>query len=1258
MQAQSIYRSRSWLAAAMFLLAPALASAQTTYSPPRITSAIDNASRVAIPHSTHPLAVPAFDVGPLDGSTPMQRMILMLDGSADQDYQLSVLLDSQQTQASPGYHQWLTPDEFGRQFGPAPQDIQVISGWLEQQGFSVDKVARSGRWIEFSGTAAQVETAFQTQMRRYQVRAEAHVANSTDISIPAALAPVVRGVASLHNFFSEPMLSRYFGVHRNAQGKIAPVGPDFTQGTSHFLSPDDFAKIYDTAPLLTAGTNGSGETIAIVARSDVSPTDVQTFRTMFGLPANTTNAIVNGTDPGVVTTNNDGVEAALDAEWSGAVAPGATIDIVASQSTLIVDGVDLSASFIVDGDLAPIMSVSFGSCEADEGPLEPGNESFFLNALWQQASAQGISVFVSTGDNGAAGCDPQGSGSTAAENGVAVSGVASTPFDTAVGGTEFNELGAGETPAPATTEATFWSATNGPGFESALGYIPEMVWNDSCSPTTVGSPCDTSGSPVDGEFEIAAGSGGVSKIYATPSYQTLTVTGLQAALNPFFISGSTTVHPRGIPDVALTASPNNDGYLFCFSGISFLACQTSGSGSQTVLSSAGVVGGTSASSPSFAGIMALVNQKIGNSKPQGLANYVLYPLAASETYSACNSNSRIVPATPTTCVFNDVTVGNNGVPGNDVTGVPAAGDLGYPATAGYDLASGLGSVDANNLVTKWSTAAAAFNGSVTALSPTNSISITHGATVNLTATVTKVAGGTGPTGNVSLIAEGGNLPSSIGVAASGLTGDSAAFTVSNLPGGTSYNLIASYPGDGTYAGSTSNAISVTVGKEASAVVLLDATQQSLQSSGGNFSNAALSMPYGTPIDFEAFISGQSIANNPNIDGDGNATGTIAVTDTVGSTTINLQSAVPLVFFPQQNAGYAEFLSCSGSPNCLAVGTHAVNASYPGDNSFLPSNTSPNFTLPITVVSATTATSVSSPAAGTTVNQGTPVTLNATVTTTSSGAAPSGTVTFFSGTTQLGNAVPVTGTAGSRTFFAVGAFAGATASLTISSLPVGTDDVTAKYSGDVGDTNYLASQASAGVTITIQSTAPAFTVTASPATVPISSPGGSGSTTLTFTAINGFSSNGPVTITPVCTGLPFGTTCGSGTSITLATNGTATAMLTFQTTAASSVAPLSRNRPGISGWRAATATALVLACAFCALLLALGHRGKQRRWGFALVFTIFVMLAVGVGCGGGGGGGGGGNANPGTPAPSDTAVTVSITINGVTETVPNLLLNVQ
>jgi len=496
MRNDSMYRSRLWLAVAFFLVAPVLTSAQSSHVQPRITSVIDGTSRVTIPHSTHPLALPAFDVGALDGGTPMQRMILMLDGSPDQDYQLSVLLDSQQTQGSPDYHRWLTPDEFGQQFGPSPQDIQLVLGWLQQQGFSVDRVAQSGRWIEFSGTSAQVETAFQTQMRHYQVRGEAHVANSTDISIPAALAPVVRGVVSLHNFFSKPMLSRYYGVQRNAQGKLAPVPPDDNLGGFHFLSPDDFAKIYDTAPLLTAGINGTGETIAIVARSDVSPTDVQTFRTIFGLPANTTNAIVDGADPGV-DPGGDGVEAALDTEWSGAVAPDATIDVVASESTLISDGVDLSASYIVDHNLAPIMSASFGGCEADEGALEAGNESFFVNALWQQAAAQGISVFVSTGDSGAASCDPDGPGTTGAEGGAAISGLASTPFDTAVGGTEFNELGTGETPPPATTEATFWSATNGAGFESALGYIPEKVWNDSCSPTTFGSPCDSSGNPID-----------------------------------------------------------------------------------------------------------------------------------------------------------------------------------------------------------------------------------------------------------------------------------------------------------------------------------------------------------------------------------------------------------------------------------------------------------------------------------------------------------------------------------------------------------------------------------------------------------------------------------------------------------------------------------------------------------------------------------------------------------------------------------------
>ncbi|MGD0957422.1 MAG: Ig-like domain repeat protein [Candidatus Acidiferrales bacterium] len=1215
------------LAAAILFLLPSLTPAQISNIQPRITAAIDDSTRVTIPHSTHPLALPAFDTGRLDGSTSLERMILVLGVPTDQDHQLRTFLDSQQTQGSPDYHRWLTPDEFGQQFGPAPQDIQTVSAWLRQQGFTVGEVARGGRWIEFSGTSAQVESAFQTQMHTYQVNGEAHVANSSDISIPAALAPVVRGIASLHNFFKQPLHIQGPLVQRMADGTYAPANSDSTLSNgTHGLAPADFAKIYDVpnsllSPAPAIVLNGTGETIAIVARSDINTQDVADFHTVFGLPAVAPTFILNGTDPGIASSD-DQVETTLDTEWSGAVAPGATIDVVISGSTLIVDGVDLSAAYIVDQNLAPIMSVSFGTCEANLGGAGSG-ENIFLEALWQQAAAQGISVFIASGDTGAAGCDPNAPApEPGAQEGVGVSGVASTPFDTAVGGLEFNETGAGENPPPnpPTTNATFWSATNGTNRESALGYIPEMVWNDSCN-----TGCE------EGEDSLEAGGGGVSLLYATPSYQTLGVAGLATTLNAFTLPGST-LHPRGVPDVSLTASPNHDSYLICLN----TSCEPTSS--PKVL----LVGGTSASAPAFAGIMAVVDQKIG--EPQGLANYVLYPLAAAATYSGCNSNSRTNPATPTTCVFNDVTLGNNGVPGNDVTNDPATGATGYPAGTGYDLASGLGSVDVNNLVNAWSTKAALFEGSLTTISPSTAINITHGQSVTLTVDVAKMPSGSGPTGNVSLIAQGGNLPNTVGVAASALSGGSASVTFNGLPGGTGYNLIANYPGDGTFAGSMSNAVPVTVAKEASAVKIIDATPNSTE-----LTNSALSIPYGTPLAFEALISGQSSINDPT--GDGAATGTVTFTATLGSTTTNLSTALPLVDFAQLSVGNAEFYDCSGTQNCLAPGTNTVNASYSGDNSFLAGNSSPNFSLTVTVTSAATAISASSPAAGTTIQQGASVTLNATVTTTSSGAAPNGTVTFFSGSTQLGNPVTVTGTPGSQTFFGAGAFAGATASLTTTSLPIGTDNITAKYNGDSGDTDYAASPASAGITITV--TGPTFTVAASPTTIPVSAPGGVGSTVLTFTAQNGFSSGGAVTVTPVCSGLPSETTCSIGGQVTIPMNGTAMATVTFLTTAPSAAIPTSRNRPNIPGWRTITTT-MVLACLLWMSLLLRGLGRKQRRRSFALVLTAFVLFAVSVGCGGSGNTG---PQNPGTP-PGQYSISVMVTINGVTQSIPNLTLNVQ
>ena len=747
---------RFWLAGAMLLAGPTLILAQQPSNVAgRITAAVDNSSRVTIPQSKHPLAQPTFEAGPVDGTTPMQRMILVLGVSPEQGHDLTTFLDSQQTQGSADYHNWLTPDQFGQRFGAAPQDIQVVTLWLQQQGFKVGSIARSRRWIEFSGTSAQVEAAFQTQMRHYLVNGEAHVANATNISIPAALAPVVVGVASLHNFFSKPMHVQGAFVRRTTSGTYAPLSGETNLSTGHAVSPADFARIYDVPNSLLSpapGTvlNGTGETIAIVARTDINSQDVADFRTVFGLPAATSsnpNFILNGEDPGILSAD-DQVETTLDTEWSGAVAPAATIDVVISKPTLIEDGVDLSSIYIVDHNLAPIMSVSFGACEASLGS-GPGSESAFFNSLWQQASAQGISVFVSSGDDGAAGCDANGPAfPPGASGGVGVSALSSPWYDTAIGGTEFNE---------SITATNFWNPTNLTDLKSVIGYIPEKVWNDSCS-----TGCDG------GLDSLAAGGGGVSLLYVTPPYQTLNVSGLQTTLSPFAVSGVT---PRAVPDISLAASADHDGYLLCFN----LSCEPA--------TNPGFyqVGGTSVSSPAFAGIMALVEQKLTN-KPQGLANYVLYPLAAAETYSGCNSSSRTNPATPTACVFNDNTVGTNGVPGNDVTNDPASGALGYPTGTGFDLASGLGSVDANNLINAWSTAAATFFGTQTTITSPASINITHGATVAITGTTARLStDGTTltPTGTIALLVQGGPFPNPVDISSAPLSGSGGTATVSS-----------------------------------------------------------------------------------------------------------------------------------------------------------------------------------------------------------------------------------------------------------------------------------------------------------------------------------------------------------------------------------------------------------------------------------------------------------------------------------------------
>src|SRR5215471_14991602 len=340
--------SHSFVFVFNLLLLAGIASAQRR---PLISGPIDSNFRVQLSGSQRRLGH-ALDLGSVDETARLERMVLVLGVPSDQQHELKTLLDSQHTKGATNYHRWLTPQEFRQQFGPDPDDVAKITAWLGQQGFSVNRVARGGMWIEFSGAAGQVNTAFRTQMRRYQVGGEKHVANAGPISIPSAMASLVKGVP-LHDFFTKPALIR------------VPV-PAVTAGNgAHALSPGDFAAIYDLNPLYRANLNGQGQTIAIVAKSDVNLDDVAAFQNIFGLPPNVPNVIDDGAPPGVTPVGGFGAEAALDVEWASAVAPGATIDVVAAWDTTTTDGAALSAMYIVDNNLAQIMSASFNGCEQD-----------------------------------------------------------------------------------------------------------------------------------------------------------------------------------------------------------------------------------------------------------------------------------------------------------------------------------------------------------------------------------------------------------------------------------------------------------------------------------------------------------------------------------------------------------------------------------------------------------------------------------------------------------------------------------------------------------------------------------------------------------------------------------------------------------------------------------------------------------------------------------------------------------------------------
>lgn len=686
---------------------------QTRSAPALIRQAVDENKLVTLAGNTHPEATAGNDLGAVADSFVLDHMMLQLKRSPEQETAVEQLIADLHNPQSPNFHKWLTADEFGKNYGLAESDIHTITGWLESHGFTVGSVYPNGMVIDFSGTAGQVEQAFHTSIHNLNVNGVHHYANMSDPQIPAALAPAVQGVVSLHDFRPH---------------KMAIIRPQYTytydRQQYQAVVPADLATIYDFNPLFAKGVTGSGQTITVIEDTDIySRADWVTFRTVFGLSQYTSGSLAsqhpapprgtnNCTAPGV---NSDDGEAILDAEWASAAAPGAAIVVAAcADETSPTSGLFTAMQNLVNASAPPpIMSLSYGICEAFNGAALNAS----INSLYQQAVGEGISIFVAAGDQGAAACD---GGALNATHGIAVSGFASTPYNVAAGGTDFSDTYSG-------TNATYWTQTTSTSatyYGSAKSYIPEIPWNDSCASgllaqylgysTGYGANglCNSATAAAEGLVGVAAASGGPSGCatgatsvagvvsgtcqgYAKPSWQT-------------GVGGIANDGVRDIPDVSMFASQNpiwGHSSILCFSDVSNGGTPCTGVPSNWV-----PVGGTSVASPELAGVQALVNQSAGGK--QGNPNVMYYAIAKSTPtafHPTPQGDIAVNCAGPYNCYgfLGTVDYGRNGrVFATTYGGALSTSNTSYaPAYAAtgstWNFATGLGSLDVNILVSNW-----------------------------------------------------------------------------------------------------------------------------------------------------------------------------------------------------------------------------------------------------------------------------------------------------------------------------------------------------------------------------------------------------------------------------------------------------------------------------------------------------------------------------------------------------------------------------
>ena len=697
-----------WPLAAL-LAGVSMTAISVAHATPRlVTQAIDDSRTVTLTGNTRPEARLTNDRGRVSDDMVLNGMQLLLKRPAETQAALDARVAELTDRTSPNYHHWMTAAEQGETYGPAAEDVAAVTGWLQSHGFTVNGVQANRMVIDFTGTAGEIRAAFGTEIHNLSVRGVPHIANMHDPRVPAALAGVVEGVVSMHNFMP----------HANMK-----IRPQYTfsanGGTYTTVVPADLAKIYNFNPLFVKKITGTGQTIVVIEDTNVfSTADWTKFRKKFELASYTGGSFtqVHPTGPG--TCGNPGTlpgneeEATLDAEWSSAGAPDAAIELASCADTETTFGGLIALQNLLSETTPPaIVSISYGECETANGAA--ANAAY--STTYETAAAAGVSVFVSSGDEGAASCDAD---QPIATHGIAVSGFASTPYNVAVGGTDFGDTYAG-------TTATYWDATNKVDYGSAKSYIPEIPWNDSCASVLISSKlgfstpygkagyCNSSEAQQYGNITTASGSGGPSgcatgvapasgvvggtcKGYAKPSWQALV--------------GVPADGVRDIPDVSLFAANGVWGhyYVFCDSDAND---QASCTGLPDAWSGAG---GTSFASPIMAAIQALVNQKTG--ERQGNPNPTLYSLANTEygTSGSAKCNSTLGVAVGKTCIFYDTTQGDmdvnctgkhdcyldggaNGVLSTSTT----AYDNAYGSGTGWDFATGIGSVNATNLVNGW-----------------------------------------------------------------------------------------------------------------------------------------------------------------------------------------------------------------------------------------------------------------------------------------------------------------------------------------------------------------------------------------------------------------------------------------------------------------------------------------------------------------------------------------------------------------------------